>query len=312
MKLLVIFPCYNEEDILLTITPRFFTYFEELIQSKQISENSKICFVDDGSSDRTWEIIENFLQKYIVGVKLSNNFGQFKAMLAGLESFYNKFDNYVTLDVDLQDDYTIISEMIVKRNEGYEVIQGARNDRSKDGFFKRSMASIFYKLVNILGVKNMNNTSDFRFISNKALGMFLDYKEYHIYLKGIFPIIGLKNTTVFYKRQKRDAGETKYSTLKLSSLAWDIITSFSTKPLKMVLFIGLLSVLISILLIVWATVHLLLGNTVTGWFSMITVVTFFGGVQTFAIGLIGEYIGKIYMQTKNRPRFIIDEIIGEE
>jgi len=218
----------------------------------------------------------------------------------------------VTLDVDLQDDYTIISEMIVKRNEGYEVIQGARNDRSKDGFFKRSMASIFYKLVNILGVKNMNNTSDFRFISNKALGMFLDYKEYHIYLKGIFPIIGLKNTTVFYKRQKRDAGETKYSTLKLSSLAWDIITSFSTKPLKMVLFIGLLSVLISILLIVWATVHLLLGNTVTGWFSMITVVTFFGGVQTFAIGLIGEYIGKIYMQTKNRPRFIIDEIIGEE
>jgi len=312
MNLLVIFPCYNEEDVLKETTPKFFAFFEELIRSKQISEESKICFVDDGSTDKTWELLSAFKQEYILAIKLSNNFGQFRAFSAGMETFKDRFDSYVTLDVDLQDDYTIISQMIEKRNEGYEVIQGAKNDRSSDSFIKKVFANIFYKLIHFLGVKNMDNTSDFRMISNRALIAFLQYKEYHIYMKGIFPIIGFKNTTLYYKRLEREAGESKYSLKKLASLAWDITTSFSTKPLKIVLFIGVFSIFVALLLLIWATSQLLLGKTVTGWFSMIAIITFFGGVQTLAIGLIGEYIGKIYMQSKNRPRFIIEEVIGED
>lgn len=309
MKLLVIFPCFNEEEVLLNTINRFFDYFENLIELGVISQESSICFVDDGSTDKTWEIITSFSQEYIKAIKFSNNFGHQNALLAGLESFKNEYDAYITLDVDLQDDFQVIGEMIAKYKEGFDIVYGVRNDRSTDSILKRGTAQMFYKTMDKMGVKTINNHADFRLINNQAVLALLKFPESHLFLRAIFPVIGLKHTIVYYKRFPREEGKSKYSLRKMLSFAWDGITSFSATPLRMVLLIGLFSILISFVLLLWALIQLIRGNVIPGWFSIIAVIIFFGGIQTLAIGIIGEYIGKIFIQTKNRPRFIIEEII---
>ena len=309
MKLLVIFPCYNEQEVLENSIYPFFTYFEKLIAGQEISKESRICFVDDGSKDDTWKKIEGFEQEYILGIKFSNNFGHQKALFGGLETFKNQFDSYVTLDVDFQDDYNVLGEMIVAQKAGVDIVYGVRNDRSSDSFMKQKTAETFYRLMGLLGVKTIYNHADFRMINNKALLLLLNFTESHLFLRAIFPEIGLSHSTVYYKRNERVVGKSKYPLKKMVAFAWDGITSFSTTPLKLILYVGLFSMLLSIILIIWATIVLLLGNTITGWFSIITLIMFFGGIQTFAIGIIGEYIGKIFLQVKQRPRYLIDKII---
>ncbi len=309
MRLLVIFPCYNEEEVLTNTINKFFIYFENLIESTIISDDSGICFVDDGSSDGTWNIITSFSQEYINAIKFSNNFGHQNALLAGLENFKDEYDAYITLDVDLQDDFKVIGEMIAKYNEGFDIVYGVRNDRTVDSFLKSSTAKVFYKLMDKMGVKTINNHADFRLINNQALVSLLKFPESHLFLRAIFPVIGLKHTIVNYKRLHREEGQSKYPLRKMLSFAWDGITSFSATPLRIVLLVGLFSILLSFILLLWAAIQLVAGNVIPGWFSMIAVIIFFGGIQTFAIGIIGEYVGKIYIQTKNRPRYIIDKIL---
>jgi glycosyltransferase involved in cell wall biosynthesis len=307
MRLLVIFPCYNEEAILTQSIQPFFTYFESLITTNKINVTSKICFVDDGSKDATWNLISSFSQAYVAGIKLTTNFGHQKALLAGLETFKNKFDGYVTIDVDLQDDMHCIEEMVAKHVEGFDIVYGVRNDRTSDTQFKKNTASLFYRIMKFMGVKTIPNHADYRLISNKALLALLQYPESHLFLRAIFPTIGLKSANVYYKRLHREAGTTKYSVRKMVSFAWDGISSFSAAPLRWILYLGVFAMVVSIVLLIWATVSYILGNVIEGWFSILIVVVFFGGLQTFAIGVIGEYLGKVFMQTKNRPRYLIDE-----
>ncbi len=309
MKLLVIFPCFNEQEVLSNSINSFFIYFENLVKSGIISNESGICFVDDGSSDETWNILTSFSQEYINAIKFSNNFGHQNALLAGLESFKNEYEIYITLDVDLQDDFYVIEEMIAKYNEGFDIVYGVRNDRTTDSMLKRGTAKMFYNLMDKMGVKTIKNHADFRLINNQALLSLLKFPESHLFLRAIFPVIGLKHAIVYYKRLPREVGISKYPFRKMLSFAWNGITSFSATPLRIVLLVGLFSILLSFVLLLWAAIQLLKGNVIHGWFSMIAVVTFFGGIQTFAIGIIGEYIGKIYIQTKNRPRYIIDKIL---
>ena len=309
IRLLLVFPCYNESEILPEVLPKIFDYFENLVASKNISEKSRICFVDDGSIDNTWQLISKIDKPYVNAIKLSTNFGHQKALLAGLETFRDKFDVYITMDVDLQDDINVIKQMLDAYFKGNNIVYGVREDRSTDTVFKKTTAQLFYKLMNFLGVKIIFNHADFRLIDNKALNFFLAYKESHLFLRAIFPNIGLQSTKVYYKRLKRVKGNSKYPFKKMLAFAWDGITSFSAKPLKMVLYFGVFSLIISLILIIWASVQLLLGNTITGWFSIIILIIFFGGSQLFALGIIGEYIGKIFIETKKRPRYLIDKII---
>jgi len=309
MKLLLIFPCYNEAEILPDSSEKIFSYFEKLRKEKHIDLASRICFVDDGSTDKTWSLLSNFTKDYINAIKLSANFGHQKAVLAGLKTFKDEFDAYITMDVDLQDDINVIMQMIENHKKGDEIVYGVRNDRETDSLFKRKTAALFYKVMQILGVKSIYNHADFRLISKKALRFLLQYKEEHLFLRAIFPSIGLQHSEVYYKRLKRTKGTSKYPFKKMLSFAWDGITSFSATPLRLILIIGLLTVFISLILGVWAVVQLLSGNVVTGWFSTITLIIFFGGIQTFALGIIGEYVGKIFIQSKNRPLFLIDKII---
>ena len=309
VKLLVIFPCYNEEEILTNSIQKFFVYFDSLLADNYISADSRICFVDDGSTDSTWEIITGLEDYRVNAIKLSTNFGHQKALLAGMETFQNQFDAYITLDVDLQDDYTVITEMLHHYNKGCDIVYGVRDDRTTDSAFKRKSAQKFYSFMEFLGVKTIVNHADFRLINNKALNSFLKFGETHLFLRAIFPAIGLKHDIVYYKRLEREAGESKYPLKKMASFAWDGITSFSVKPLRYILITGLFSTFLSILFFLWAFVQLILGNVVHGWFSVIATVMFFGGIQTFALGIIGEYIGKIFLQVKNRPRFLIAEEI---
>lgn len=312
MDLLIIFPCYNEEAVLSKSITSFFKYFEGLVNNGTLSSKSSICFVDDGSSDATWDIIKSFPQKNVLGVKLSTNFGHQKALLAGLETFSEKFEGFLTMDVDLQDDFTVLPKMIEAVNAGNDIVYGVREDRSTDSFFKRFTANAFYWVFKKLGVKSIKNAADFRLINQKALSAFLHYKESHLFLRAVFPSIGLTTTNVYYSRKKRTEGDTKYPFSKMVSFAWEGITSFSTRPLKWVLFIGICTTFIALGLFLWAFIQLVLGNTIRGWFSVMAILLFFGGLQTLALGVIGEYIGKIYQEVKKRPRYIIDEIKSQD
>ena len=305
-------PCFNEQEVLPESKKILLNKLNDLISSKSINKDSKLCFVDDGSSDNTWNILKSFPEQEIESVKLSTNFGHQFALLAGLEKFKNLYDIYISLDVDLQDDIEAIDSMINFYKEGAEVVYGVRNDRKKDSYFKRKTATLFYNLMNSLGANFIKHHSDFRLISNRVLLEFLKYNESHLFLRGIFPSIGFKQEIVYYKRKKRELGESKYPLKKMVSFAWEGVTSFSNKPLSLVLYIGVFALLISIFLIVYALFQLILGNVVSGWTSILTAVVFFGGLQTIAIGVIGEYIGKIYYQVKGRPRYIIEKVNGLE
>ena len=308
-KLCIVIPCYNEEEVLPITAPMFLDKINELIGLGLISEESKILFVNDGSKDKTWEIIENLsnTDDKFIGISQSRNRGHQAAVLAGLMEAKDEFDITISIDCDGQDDINAMNEMVTKYLEGYEVVYGVRSKRDTDTFFKRFTAESFYKLLKWMGAEVVFNHADYRLISSKVLNEFAKYKEVNIFLRGLIPLVGFKSTTVEYKREERIAGESHYPLKKMLGLAFDGITSLSVKPIRMITSVGVIISILSLIIICWAIITHLFGNSIAGWASIIAMISFFGGLQMICIGIIGEYIGKIYLETKARPRYIISE-----
>ena len=304
-KLCIVIPCYNEEEVLPITAPMFLDKINELIGLELISEKSKILFVNDGSKDKTWEIIGNLsnTDDKFIGISQSRNRGHQAAVLAGLMEAKDEFDITISIDCDGQDDINAMNEMVTKYLEGYEVVYGVRSKRDTDTFFKR----FFYKLLKWMGAEVVFNHADYRLISSKVLNEFAKYKEVNIFLRGLIPLVGFKSTTVEYKREERIAGESHYPLKKMLALAFDGITSLSVKPIRMITSVGIIISILSLIIICWAIITHLFGNSIAGWASIIAMISFFGGLQMICIGIIGEYIGKIYLETKARPRYIISE-----
>jgi len=313
-KLLLVVPCYNEQEILEKTYKTLSMYFTELKERNAITADSKICFVNDGSRDSTWIIIDSICKRdsTIIGLKLSRNFGHQAALVAGLLHHKNQFDCYVSIDADLQDDLRAIDGMLEKYNEGSKIVYGVRNDRSTDSFFKRFTAETFYKLMQRMGVPTVYNHADFRLIDNQVLNEFSNFGETNLFIRGIIPMIGFQSDKVYYKRLEREAGESKYPLRKMLIFAWNGITSFSTVPMKLVLWFGIFNFVFAMGITAWVLVCKLFGLTVQGWTSIVLPMTFFSGSNMIAIGLIGEYVGKIYEEVKSRPRYIIESILNEE
>jgi polyisoprenyl-phosphate glycosyltransferase len=304
----IIVPCFNEEEVLEVTIDQLTAKLSELIKQNLVSEKSKVLFVDDGSKDRTWHLIykASLNNEMVKGLKLSRNAGHQNALLAGLFSAKDASDCMVTIDADLQDDIHAINEMVKKYNEGYEVVYGVRSSRDHDTFFKRFTAEGFYKLMDKLGVKLVFNHADFRLMSKRAVEELEHFAESNMFLRGIVPLIGFNSTSVCYERRERFAGETKYPLKKMLAFAFDGITSFSVTPIRFVMLIGCLSFFVSLLFGLYFLTLKLFGNTELGWTSLITSIWLIGGLQLIALGLVGEYIGKIYKETKRRPKYIID------
>lgn len=308
--LAIIVPCFNEEEV---VKLSYFTLFEvlkSLIEGEKISSESYTCFVDDGSKDKTWEIIRK-LSKYkdCKGLKLSKNFGHQAAQIAGLTQ--NEADIFVTIDADLQDDVSAISEMVDKYLEGFEIVYGVKNDRSSDGFLKRHISQFYYKLAKSLGVNGIYNHADFRLMSKKVVNILKNLKECNLYLRGLIPSLGFKSCSVYFSRKKRVAGKAKYNFFSSSVLAIDGITSFSVKPLRLITIIGFLCFCMAILMSIYSIIGYFYSKNVPGWASLFVSLYFLGGIQLLSIGIIGEYIGKIYKETKQRPKFLIEDKSGE-
>ena len=308
-KLCIVIPCYNEEEVLPITAPMFLDKINELIGLGLISEESKILFVNDGSKDKTWEIIGNLsnTDDKFIGISQSRNRGHQAAVLAGLMEAKYEFDITISIDCDGQDDINAMNEMVTKYLEGYEVVYGVRSKRDTDTFFKRFTAESFYKLLKWMGAEVVFNHADYRLISSKVLNEFEKYKEVNVFLRGLIPLVGFKSTTVEYKREERIAGESHYPLKKMLALAFDGITSLSVKPIRMITSVGMIISILSLIIICWAIITHLFGNSIAGWASIIAMISFFGGLQMICIGIIGEYIGKIYLETKARPRYIISE-----
>jgi glycosyltransferase involved in cell wall biosynthesis len=306
--LTIVVPCYNEEDVLQETISQLHCLLDEMITDQQISDDSRILFVDDGSKDKTWSLIfkASIRFKKIKGLKLSRNVGHQNALLAGLFTAKKSSDCVISIDADLQDDIEVIREFILKFHEGYEVVYGVRHKREKDTWFKRTTAEGFYKLMGKMGVHLVYNHADYRLMTKRALDELEQFEEVNLFLRGIVPLIGFKSTSVYYNRKERLAGETKYPLRKMLSFAFDGITSFSVTPIRMVLLIGITSFLISMAFGIYFLSLKYFGDTELGWTSLITSIWLIGGLQLIAIGLIGEYIGKIYKETKRRPKYIID------
>ncbi len=306
--LYIVIPCYNEEAVLPLTMPLFKEKLNSLKNAGKISEKSKIMLVDDGSRDKTWEIITSLsLDTDFTGVKLSRNHGHQRALLAGLMTAREKCDITVSIDCDGQDDINAIDNMVDEYLSGSEIVYGIRKNRKKDSFFKRTTAQGFYKFMNSMGAEVVYNHADYRLMSARALKEFSSFKEYNIFLRGMVPMVGFKSSAVYYERNERIAGKSHYPLRKMLSLAMDGITSLSTKPIKIITLLGFMVALISFVGICWSVVGALTGHTVTGWASTVSIICFLGGIQLLSIGVIGEYVGKIYMETKNRPRYIIEE-----
>ncbi len=308
-KLLLVLPCYNEEAILDSTNSKLNAYLDDLIERGVVHADSKICYVNDGSRDRTWEIIDELsnTSPRVLGVKLSKNFGHQNALLAGLSEYRNCFDCYISIDADLQDDVRAIEPMIEKFVQGASVVYGVRDDRSSDSFFKRFTAESFYKIMLWLKVPVIFNHADFRLIDNRLLSELENYREVNMFIRGIIPTIGLKSEKVFYKRLEREAGETKYPLTKMMAFAWNGVTSFSTMPMKFVLWFGAFNFLLSAVLGIYVLVTKFAGVSSWGWASTLLPMAFFNGSNMIAIGLIGEYVGKIYEEVKGRPRYIVEK-----
>ncbi|MGO0882298.1 glycosyltransferase family 2 protein [Clostridioides difficile] len=309
-----IIPCYNEEDVLKETSNRLEIKINSLINDKIISEKSKIVFIDDGSKDNTWCIIEKLSKNKSVfcGIKLSCNRGHQNAILAGLLQTKAFCDATISIDADLQDDIDILDEFIQKFYDGHDIIYGVRKSRKKDTLFKRNSAKLFYKLMNLLGSNIVYNHADYRLLSKRAMESLSEFREVNLFLRGIIPLIGYKSSFVFYERKERLAGESKYTIKKMLSFAFEGITSFSIKPLRIIMSIGILIFLTSLIILVYLLVQYFLKKHVDMWIIIVFSVWAIGGFQVFCIGLVGEYIGKIYMETKNRPRFIIDKFINNK
>ncbi|HYK73709.1 MAG TPA: glycosyltransferase family 2 protein [Pseudoneobacillus sp.] len=306
--LTIVVPCFNEQEVLPYTISQLSDFLEDLMQKQIVSTKSKILLVDDGSKDQTWSIIykESLLNQTIKGLKLSRNVGHQNALLAGLFTAKAASDCVISIDADLQDDIHVIKDFIDKFKQGYEVVYGVRHGRQTDTFFKRSSAQWFYKVMKRMGVNLIYNHADFRLMSRRALDELERFEESNMFLRGIVPLIGFRSTSVFYDRKERLAGETKYPLKKMLAFAFDGITSFSITPIRFVLMVGFLSFFISLIFGVYFISLKFFGNTETGWTSLITSVWLIGGLQLIAIGLVGEYIGKIYKESKRRPKYIVD------
>lgn len=306
--LTIVVPCFNEEEALPETITILNNFIIDLVNEKIISARSKLLFVDDGSKDATWELIyqAGLSHEHVRGLKLSRNVGHQNALLAGLFSAKDRSDCVVTIDADLQDDIEAIREFILKFSEGHEIVYGVRRRRTTDSFFKRSTAQGFYKIMKKVGVDLVYNHADFRLMSRRAIEELKHFNEVNLFLRGIIPLIGFRSAIVYYDRKERKAGTTKYPLKKMVTFALDGITSFSVTPIRIVLLIGFASFFISLLFGGYFLALKFLGNTATGWTSLITSIWLIGGLQLIAIGLIGEYVGKIYKEAKQRPKFIVD------
>ncbi len=308
-KLLLVLPCYNEEAILHITDTKLNAFYDSLISDNVISSESRICYVNDGSRDATWDIIESLAtaNPRVLGVKLSRNYGHQNALLAGLFEYKGLFDCYISIDADLQDDVNAIVPMIEKFKEGASIVYGVRDDRSSDTFFKKFTAETFYRLMLRLKVPVVFNHADFRLIDSRVLTELESYREVNMFIRGIIPTIGLKSDKVYYKRLEREAGETKYPLKKMLTFAWNGVTSFSIMPMRFVLWFGALSFVLSACLAIYVLYTKFAGVTTVGWASTLLMIAFFNGSNMLALGLIGEYIGKIYEEVKARPRYIVEK-----
>ena len=307
--LYMVIPCYNEEEVLPETTKRLEQKLGDLIKKKIISEKSKVMYVNDGSKDKTWELIKkiNKEKPMFTGICLSRNRGHQNALVAGLLTAKEYADVVISMDADLQDDINAIDEMLEKYYDGCDIVYGVRSARKTDTFFKRVTAEGFYKFMQMMGVDVVYNHADYRLTSKKVLNNFQDYKEVNLFLRGIFPLIGYKSDKVYYERAERFAGESKYPLKKMLNFAWDGITSFSVKPLRLICTLGFIILFISIIIMIYSLVRKLTGNTIDGWTFLNISIWFIGGLQMISLGIIGEYVGKMYNETKSRPRFIIAE-----
>jgi polyisoprenyl-phosphate glycosyltransferase len=312
MKLGIVIPCYNEEDGLAETTTRLESLLSQMINEKKIDQESFVCYVDDGSKDETWSLIESFKEKSSLfkGIKLSRNFGHQNALIAGLMQLKDKADALVSMDADLQDDIELVKGFVEKYKEGYDVVYGVREDRSKDTKFKRGTAEFFYKFQHFMGIETIYNHADYRLLSKKALQALEQFQEINLFLRGIVPLLGFRSCSLYYTRAERFAGETKYPLKKMLYFALDGIASFSIKPLRLITVTGFILFLFSLFGIAWIVFEkLFFGNTVQGWASTMASIYFIGGIQVMSLGIIGEYVGRNFQEAKGRPRFIIDKEI---
>lgn len=307
----LVIPCYNEEEALPLTKKVLDNKMQELINKGMISKNSKVVLVNDGSKDNTWEIITSMHKEnsMYVGINLSKNKGHQNALLAGLMYAKDHCDISISMDADLQDDINVMDDMIKKYNEGAEIVYGVRSSRKKDTFFKKITAESFYKFMNIMGVEIIFNHADCRLMSKKALDGLNEYTEVNLFLRGIVPQIGYKTDIAYYERNERVAGNSKYPLKKMLAFAIDGITSFSVKPLRMISSLGFIILFLSLIILIYSVIMKLIGNTVSGWTFIVCSIWLIGGIQTLCLGVIGEYIGKIYNETKHRPRYIVENIL---
>ncbi|MBP5625106.1 MAG: glycosyltransferase [Lachnospiraceae bacterium] len=313
-KLAIVVPCYNEEPMLKLSSEALRGVLDDLIKKQKISEDSFVLFVNDGSKDKTWDLIEEEHALYpsmIKGVKLAGNVGHQFALTAGLLTAKDMSDVTISIDADLQDDVSVIEEMIDKFHEGKDIVYGVRKKRKTDTFFKRTTAQAFYKFMKLMGAKTVYNHADFRLMSKRAVEQYSKYEESNLFIRGIVPLIGYETDSVYYDRKERVAGESKYPLKKMIALAFNGISSLSVKPITMITGLGMIIILLSICAAIYALVSYTNGNTVPGWTSLILSIWFIGGVQLLCIGLIGQYIGKIYLEVKHRPRYNIEKILSD-
>jgi len=312
--LYMVVPCYNEEQVLEETTKRLTEKLTDMIARKKINEKSRILYVNDGSKDGTWRLISQYYQEneLVSGINLSRNRGHQNAVLAGLMYAKDHADVAISMDADLQDDIEAIEEMMDRYHEGLDVVYGVRSDRKKDSGFKRKTAELFYKLMLKMGVDIVYNHADFRLMSKRVLEELEGYQEVNLFLRGMVPLIGFPSGQVFYERAERFAGESKYPLKKMLSFALDGITSFSVKPIRMIMAVGVIVFVISIVILIWSLITHIWGSTVWGWSSTIISIWALGGLQLLAIGIVGEYIGKMYLETKRRPRFAVQEVLDDD
>ena len=313
-RLFIIIPCYNEQDVLPITAPIFRNKLLQLTNAGKIAEDSRVLFVNDGSHDRTWEIIRTLAaeDEHFIGISQSRNRGHQNAVLAGLMEAKDKCDITISIDCDGQDDINAMDDMVNSYFAGFDVVYGVRTSRKTDTFFKRFTAESFYKFLSMMGAEVVYNHADYRLISSRVLQEFADFKEVNLYLRGLIPLVGFKSTVVAYSRAERMAGESHYPLKKMIGLAVDGVTSLSVKPLSMIFGLGLVIAAVSFLFCIWALITALCGKSVPGWASMTCIICFVSGVQILCLGVIAEYVGKIYMESKHRPRYIISERTWEE
>ena len=311
--LYIVIPMFNEEEVIDETTKRLRNKVNDLIKKKIISKDSKVMYVNDGSKDKTWEKIMqiNKEDKLFTGISLSRNKGHQNALVAGLLTARNYADVVISMDADLQEDINAIDEMLEKYHNGCDIVYGVRSARKKDTFFKKVTAEGFYKFMKLMGVDIVYNHADYRLTSKRVLDEFYNFKEVNLFLRGIFPLIGFKTDVVYYERAERFAGTSKYPLKKMLNFAWDGITSFSVKPLRFICVLGFLILFISIIIMIYAFIRKVTGNNVEGWTFITISIWFLGGLQMLSLGIVGEYIGKVYNETKQRPRYIIEDNLLE-